>query len=116
MSDRQSSVIDLEFLDEFTQGDLEFEKEIIQLFIDNSSKNIDDMVSALEDGDNDKWYKSSHLLKGSSGAIGAWSFMKLAENGQKAKDQPKSEKVKILDQIRKNHKVVVDFISKRIDN
>ena len=116
MIEKNSKIIDINYLNELTTGDLKIERELMQLFVDRSIEKIDKMTVALENDDNEMWNEASHALKGAAGAIGAWDFMRLAESAQKVKNDTKSKKSKILDKIKIDNDLVLNFIYKFTEN
>jgi HPt (histidine-containing phosphotransfer) domain-containing protein len=79
-----AKLIDTEYLSEISGGDLEFEKELIQAFIDAAPDLITSCIDAVQANDLPKVVYASHTLKGSSRSIGALQFALVAEAVEKA--------------------------------
>jgi HPt (histidine-containing phosphotransfer) domain-containing protein len=76
--------MDTEYLSEVSGGDIEFEKELIQAFLDAAPGLIQSCVEAIAANDVPKVIYASHTLKGSSRSIGAKQFAQIAEEVEKA--------------------------------
>ncbi len=108
--------IDIDFLKKIIGNDVEFEKELFQIFIDNSKYNVSKMEGALISKDANVWYMASHALKGSSASIGAFSLSQILEISQKSADLEVEEKQKIFEKVKEEFKNVENFIAERIKN
>lgn len=106
--------IDLDFLRGIIDNDLEFEKELFAIFLDNAHQNIVKMQEAVTNSDNNGWYMASHAFKGSSASIGAFSLSRILEYAQNHQQETFDEKVKILDEVKQEFQTVSDFINKEI--
>lgn len=94
--------IDLDFFQKIIGNDVEFEKELFEIFVDNSKFNISKMENALISKDSNVWYMGAHALKGSSASIGAFYLSQLLEIAQKNADVEIEEKQKFSRKLRKN--------------
>jgi len=63
--------IDMERLDMFTEGDVEEEKRILELFFEQVDLTIEELNMSLLDDDPEEWRKAAHKLKGSAANLGA---------------------------------------------
>lgn len=72
--------IDLAHLRRFTMGNLSVEAEVLQLFLQQVPKSIDDLRTAV---DARAWQVAAHTLKGSARAVGAWRLAEYAEAAEK---------------------------------
>ena len=108
--------IDLDFFKTIIGNDVEFEKELFQIFVDNSKFNISKMENALISKDSNVWYMGAHALKGSSASIGAFYLSKLLEIAQKNADVEIEEKQKIFEKVKEEFSNVENFILERIKN
>ncbi len=76
------AVLDLSQLRSFTEGDVEIEKELMRVFIQQSDKNIV-ALKETSGGTNDKtWVEAAHMFKGGAGGIGAGTLHKLCDQAQ----------------------------------
>ncbi|MEM8976302.1 MAG: Hpt domain-containing protein, partial [Pseudomonadota bacterium] len=57
-----------EHLAKYTFGDPELEREILQLFVEQLPRLLNQLAQATTDRD---WYMAAHTLKGSARAVGA---------------------------------------------
>ncbi len=108
--------IDIEFLKKIIGDDTAFEKELFEIFLDNSRYNISKIEDAMISGDNNAWYMASHALKGSSSSIGAFNFARALEESQKNSDSDIEKKHEIFQTVRLEFKKVEDFILQRLKN
>lgn len=60
-------------------GSQELLREIIELFLEDSPKLLEDIRSALQDGDTQAAYRAAHTLKGSAGNFDAHDVVTLAQ-------------------------------------
>lgn len=68
------ALIDREYLSDISGGDTDFEKELIQAFIDAAPDLIKSFVNSVGLKDQPQAVYSAHTLKGSSRSIGACRF------------------------------------------
>jgi len=108
------SVIDIDFLRKIIGNDVVFEKELFEIFLDNSRYNISKLDNALKTQDNNAWYMASHALKGSSASIGAFSLSRVFEISQKISDIEIEKKIEILEQIKNEFKKVENYILEKL--
>lgn len=107
-----TEVIDIEFLEGVVENDIEFKRELLEIFLENANNNLIKLQKAVEENDNSGWHMTSHAFKGSAASIGAFSLAKLLEYCQKNPEVPKQEKVELLREIRAKNDLVVEFIKK----
>ena len=92
--------LNLEFLNSITIGDIAFQKELLEIFLDSSGENLGRMNRALDNLDNDGWHYGSHNLKGASSSIGAFDLSHFVEYAQHhPKDSP-AQKAITLEQVK----------------
>jgi len=113
--DDNKNSIDIDFLRKIIGNDLVFEKELFEIFLDNSKYNISKLDNALKAEDNNAWYMASHALKGSSASIGAFPLSRILEVAQKSADIEIEKKVEIFHQIKQEFSKVEEYISKRLE-
>ena len=78
-----ADVVDLSVFRTMTEGDVETEKKLISLFINQSLKNIEVLKkNVLANGYNHYWTENAHMLKGAAAAIGAEKLRKLSYDAQ----------------------------------
>lgn len=87
-----STPVDLTRLREFTEGDKETERMVINLFLNNAYETVDKIRAAKEEGDAKNWQEAIHSFKGSSGNLGAMSLHALCAEAEGAGHLPQDEK------------------------
>ncbi|MFT5702822.1 MAG: HPt (histidine-containing phosphotransfer) domain-containing protein [Rickettsiales bacterium] len=106
--------MDINFIKCASKGDVEFEKDIYILFLDSSSKNITKLEKAMNENDIDTWSHTTHHLRGSSAAIGAFPFSDIVAYAQaNPKDTIKNKQI-ILDGIKAEFSKLADFLYKNV--
>lgn len=73
-------VIDLVHLRRFTMGNAGVEAEVLQLFLQQVPRSLDDLRTAADAW---AWKVAAHTLKGSARAVGAWKLAEHAESAEK---------------------------------
>ena len=61
--------VDLPHLSGFTDGDLELERELAELYLSTADVYLDQLAASLDDPE--AWRKAAHALKGASANLGA---------------------------------------------
>lgn len=74
----ETIVLDDTHLGTFTGGDPDFEKQILEIFLDNAPS----YLTALKDVNQADWKSTAHKLKGAARSIGAWRLAKEAERAE----------------------------------
>ena len=110
----QGEIINLPHLELFTEGDLDQEKMLADVFLKGGAESIE--VLKAHQGvtdENDSWMHAAHRLKGSSAQIGAHSLFKLCLKAEQEFDATPDEKKNMLADIEKMFAVVKDFFQHR---
>jgi len=81
---RGDELLDMDRALEYVQGDEEFLKEILQIFLEEIPQRVDSFQAAIADNDMKKMANLAHSLKGSAMAIGAAECHNLAKNVEEA--------------------------------
>ena len=63
--------VNLVRIQETSDGDLEFEQELIEMFIEDAQEHLSVLKTQIAEGDVEMVRRSAHTLKGSSSNIGA---------------------------------------------
>jgi two-component system, sensor histidine kinase and response regulator len=90
------SPIDLERIQDATGGDMEFMKELVDIFIEDAQLRIREIRQALDASNFDDLGKTAHKLKGSSanlGAVGVSSMAKTLEELGKQQELDRASQV-----------------------
>jgi signal transduction histidine kinase/CheY-like chemotaxis protein/CHASE2 domain-containing sensor protein/HPt (histidine-containing phosphotransfer) domain-containing protein len=77
-SDRRALPVDLEYLHQLSEGDTEFERTILQIFVENTQDQIQVVRNALADRDLVTLQYRIHEIKGASANVGAIAIEQLA--------------------------------------
>ncbi len=107
--------LDLEFFREVVGDDKDFEKELFEIFLDNSKKNISLMEEAVQSEDGNAWYMASHAFKGSCASIGAFDLSKLLQEAQINNESDTVTKNNILKRVKEGFKEVELIISAELN-
>jgi len=70
--------INLQYLSQISDGDLVFELELLNLFVEDAKLHIDAAETAVNTQDYKALEREAHHLKGSSGNVGAQAMQTLA--------------------------------------
>jgi two-component system, sensor histidine kinase and response regulator len=76
--------VDLDALRELTGGDLEFERELVETFVNSGDQCLAEIIAALSVSDMDTIGKRAHALKGASANIHAHTLSVAASNLENA--------------------------------
>jgi len=107
-------VVDLSHLELFTEGDLDQEKILADIFLRIGTESID-LMSSHQDSEqgNDVWAHAAHRLKGSTAQIGAHSLSALCLRAEQGGESSSEDKKSILAQISKEFAAVAEFFRER---
>jgi HPt (histidine-containing phosphotransfer) domain-containing protein len=72
------SPIDIEQLNQISEGDVEFEVEVLQVYIEDILQRIEIIREAIATSDISQLMKEAHHIKGSSSNVGALQMRNLA--------------------------------------
>lgn len=111
---KHKKAIDTEFLRSVIDNDVEFEKELFKIFVENAHRNMTKMEDAIKEADNNSWYMASHAFKGASASIGAFDLSKILETAQKSPEANPQQKTEILKKVREEFLLVLDFINEEL--
>lgn len=110
----RKKVIDIEFLRDIIADDFEFEKELFAIFVENAHRNIEKMENAITNSDVNTWYMSSHAFKGAAASIGAFELSNVLEYAQKHLEENNQQKTELLNKIKTELQLVVEFINEEM--
>ncbi len=82
----------LEYLDEISRGDVEFQRELLQVFMEDALIHLEDAKVALSTGDYSTLVRRAHQLKGASATVALREMPELA-----AKLESQAENNQLLD-------------------
>ena len=102
--------IDMDHLRMFTDGDADEEHALFNIFMERAIDTVQQLQEAFENDATEQWRKSSHLLKGASGNLGARGLYKICEKAEKDCFANAPEKAVLLNAIRSELGQVENFI------
>jgi CheY-like chemotaxis protein/HPt (histidine-containing phosphotransfer) domain-containing protein len=105
-----SGPVDLAHLRDFTEGNVEDEKEFFGIFIEQAEATFDALEISLKEKNNNEWQKAAHKLKGASANLGAKALAKLCHEAETISGKNSSNKKEVLDNISKELARVKAFI------
>ena len=112
--ENQTKAVDKEFLRSIVENDIEFEKELFNIFSENAQRNMVKLEDAIKSSDNNSWYMAAHAFKGASASIGAFELSKILEYAQKNPEETAEEKYAVLGRVREEFARVLDFINEEL--
>ena len=77
-----NSLIDMDHLHMFTEGDPEEERQLFELFFEQVDLSIAELKKSCANDDNEEWRKAAHKLKGSAANLGANSLSKVCADAE----------------------------------
>jgi len=75
----ETIILDHEHLSGFTGGDLDFECEVLDIFLNNAPGYLETLCDEESEG----WRVTAHKLKGAARSIGAWRLARSAERAER---------------------------------
>lgn len=105
--DAQSEPVSLEYLRRYTLGNVEVEREVLQLFCAHAPTVLADLKSAASEK---AWRDAAHTLKGSALSLGAWHVARLAEQAE-ATSFDSRERIALLATLESALEEACDFIA-----
>ena len=104
MSTTKKPIFDNQFFNDITDGDDDFKKELIDIFISSTAEQLSEIekVANSNNSDEDSWHSVLHSLKGSCFSIGALKLSDFIANSQNEDSKhSKEEKIEIYKEIAK---------------
>ncbi len=77
MNQQSNSPIDLEQLNRISEGDIEFEIEILQVYVEDTLPRIAEIRKAIANSDRAQLLQETHHIKGASSNVGAIQILVL---------------------------------------
>jgi histidine phosphotransfer protein HptB len=78
MNPQANLPINLEHLRQLSEGDTEFELELLQVFVEDTQSHLDTAINAIAANDYKTLEREVHQIKGASGNVGAEAMQALA--------------------------------------
>lgn len=105
--------IDMEHLNEVTDNDRDFQKQLFELFMETAEKCLQSLAHAANDNTKE-WRERAHELKGSSANMGANALASLCKLAMEAETATHEQKHNLLTSIQAEYALVKDFFHKHI--
>ncbi|WP_055077557.1 Hpt domain-containing protein [Pseudanabaena sp. 'Roaring Creek'] len=106
--------IDLAHLHQISEGDIEFEIDVLRVYIEDISQRIESIRKAIANDDLPKLMGAAHHIKGASGNVGALQIQSLAVQLEKLGElQDQGAISVIIDEMLEKIKVVEQFIDEK---
>jgi signal transduction histidine kinase/FixJ family two-component response regulator len=99
LAEMAESPVNLSFLRDSSQGDEEYIRNMIELFVATSKRQIDELKHCCGDGKGGDWVEVSHGLKGTAASVGAETLGKFCSRAQEMESAGPSEKAAMLEAI-----------------
>jgi len=93
----------------------EFVREILQIFLEDTPARIGDLEEALRSGDNAKFVRAAHSIKGSASNVGAMLLRESAERlEQHSRDVGIDDVDLLMQELRSRYQLTAEHISKQL--
>ncbi len=102
--------VDLVQLRAFTEGDIEFEKQCIGVFLNQSNENLRVLGETCIDGRSEVWVETAHMFKGGAASIGAVVLSKLCCDAQYLADATADQRKTFFQKIKDEYQKVTDYL------
>jgi histidine phosphotransfer protein HptB len=115
MNQQPESPVNLEQLNQISEGDTEFEIEVLQVYVEDISQRLNKIRDEIVSNDWSQIMGEAHHLKGSSSNVGAFQIQILALQLEELNHSQDSEKaLEIIDEMFLKLKAVDLFITEKI--
>lgn len=112
---QQVPPIDMEQLNQISEGDIEFEVEVLQVYTEDVTQRIEIIREALAVSNSSQIMKESHHIKGSSSNVGALQMRSLAIQLESLNLQQEQEKaLEILEAMIAAMQLIELFINEKL--
>lgn len=106
--------IDLGHLNEVTDNDQEFQKELFVLFAETAESCLQSLQSLCANENAKEWRAKAHELKGSSANLGANTLAHLCKQAMDAESASADQKKTLSTAIQEEYNRVKDFFHKHV--
>ena len=115
MNQKSESCINLAQLHQISEGDIEFEIEILQVYVEDVSQRLEKVREAIDGNEWSIIMAEAHHIKGSSGNVGAFQVESLAIQLEKLNHLQDAEAaLKIINDMFTNIKAVELFNAEKL--
>ena len=101
---------DLSIFHGYTDGDIEVQRELIEVFYNKTSSDLDLLKKNITGGENKEWSEAAHTLKGSAGYIGASKLRDLCDQGQSLLIATRNQRKELFDEIAHEHTQICEYL------
>ena len=112
-SQPEEAPVDLDHLLMFTEGNMDEERELLDLFFDQAELSVLELRASLEDKAQERWKKAAHRMKGAAANLGANALSALCATAEKQHEADVQTKEVMLGHIEGALEVVSNFMSAR---
>lgn len=106
----EAAPVDLSYLHDYTDGDKDAINELLEIFHETFSEELENLHIEIVEGDSQSWCEIAHKLKGAAGYIGAEELRALCSQAQNMKTCSKEERAEIYEKIEGKYRFVCDFL------
>lgn len=110
----QDQPIDLNYLNEYTDGDPEAMQELIEAFIETADEGVATLEDNIVDGESEEWCRAAHTLKGAAGYVGAEKLKSLCAQAQESKVASQDQREAMLNTIKLQYVEVRKYLEGEI--
>lgn len=96
ITDKNLSFVDMEHFEMFTDGDPDEEKELLDMFFEQTDLSIHDLKESCANENDIMWKKAAHKMKGATANLGAYNLSAVCKKAEESFDQNRIEKEKML--------------------
>ncbi|NBX65781.1 MAG: sensor histidine kinase [Proteobacteria bacterium] len=104
--------VNLDNLKANSMGDLDFEKEMISMFVSQGRRQLDELKTHCVHGPSHDWVEVAHALKGTAGSVGAEKMREKCAAAQLMEDVSADDRTKKLARIEADYSRVVAYLTK----
>lgn len=106
-------LINFDHLNEFTDGELEEEENLLEIFSETGNESLSDLATHLEPEQSEVWRKAAHKIKGAAGTLGAERLYDACFLAERDFEAPQEDKQKMLTDIQNGFRDVTEFFQER---
>ncbi len=115
MNQTPSSPIDLDQLNQISEGDIEFEIEVLQVYVEDVHQRLEIMRGAIASSDHLQVMKEAHHIKGSSSNVGALRMRDLAVKLEELNlEQDSTKATELIEEMFLNIQAVEGFVAEKL--
>jgi len=105
-------IFDHERINDLSEGDVDFEKQLFQVFSDNLKQDIDALQKSYDQDNPDLWRSWVHKIHGACGYIGAVAMEKVCEQRKQMADSKEMMRT-LHDPIMKEYQKILGYLQEQ---